>query len=492
MAERENSCTSDSRTADMPRRDFLYRFGHGLDGIALSSLLFQDGVLADDADAANPLAAKKPHFPPKAKSCIFLFMYGGPSQMDTFDPKPQLQKFHGSPVTRIYGGGGNGDKREERLYVGSPFKFAKHGQSGLEVSELFPHLAGCVDDMTVLRSLQVDSAIHPMASFQMNTGMLLPGSPSLGSWVLHGLGTENQNLPAFVVLSGGGLWSGAVNYSNGYLPAMTQGTLLNTSGPPIVDLKPPADVTPERQKASIELLNQLNKPYLKSNPANTDLAARMRNYELAFRMQTAVPEATDINGESAATQELYGLNDKITEPMGQRCLLARRLVERGVRFVQIYSHGWDSHDKLAIHHQRRADETDRPIAALLKDLKQRGLLDDTLVVWGGEFGRTPDNHKGFFATYPGRDHNKSGMVMWFAGGGVKGGNVVGATDELGLKAAENRYHLHDLHATILHLMGLDDMSHTYYHGGRLKRLTDLGGRVIKEMIASKRLPEDSL
>ena len=469
---------------EMGRRDLLYRFGRGLGSVALSSLLLRDGFLsAATVAAGDQLAAKQQHFPAKAKSCISLFMYGGPSQMDTFDPKPALTKFHGTPVTRVYAGGGNGAHREERLYVGSPFKFRKCGQSGIEVSDMFPHLGECVDDMAILRSMYTDSEIHPMATFQMNTGVVLPGSPSMGAWIVQGLGTENQDLPAFVVLSGGGVWSGAVNWSNGYLPALTQGTLFNATGSPISDLKPQADVMPEQQKANIELLNQLNEPYLVSDPANGDLVARMKNYELAFRMQTAVPEAANLDSEPAHIKELYGLNDKITEPMGQRCLLARRLVERGVRHVQIYSHGWDSHDRLAEGHRRRGQETDKPIAALIKDLKQRGLLDQTLVCWGGEFGRTPDNHKGFFATYPGRDHNKHAMLMWFAGGGVKGGTVVGATDETGLKAAENRYHLHDVHATILRLMGLDDMRLTYYHSGRFKRLTDLGGRTIKEMIA---------
>ena len=468
---------------ELGRRDLLSRFGRGMGSIALTSLLHQTGALSAAPVAGDPLAAKKPHFPAKAKSCISLFMYGGPSQMDTFDPKPALTKFHGTPVTRVYAGGGDGANREERLYVGSPFKFRKYGQSGIEVSDMFPHLGECVDDMAILRSMYTDSEIHPMATFQMNTGSLLPGSPSAGAWIVHGLGTENQNLPAFVVLSGGGVWSGAVNWSNGYLPALTQGTLFNPSGTPISDLKPPADVRSEQQKANIELLNSLNEPYLDSDPANGDLAARMKNYELAFRMQAAVPEAADLDSEPVHIKELYGLNDKITEPMGQRCLLARRLVERGVRHVQIYSHGWDSHDRLAEHHRRRGQETDKPIAALLKDLKQRGLLDQTLVCWGGEFGRTPDNHKGFFATYPGRDHNKHAALMWFAGGGVKGGTVVGSTDETGLKAVDNRYHLHDVHATVLRLMGLDDMRLTYYHGGRFKRLTDLGGRTIKEMIA---------
>jgi hypothetical protein len=468
---------------ELGRRDLLLRLGRGVGSIALSCLLRQDGYLSAATAAADPLAPKAPHFPVKAKSCIFLFMYGGPSQMDTFDPKPVLAKFHGTPVTRLYGGGGGGESKEERLYVGSPFKFSRHGQCGMEVSDIFPNLATCVDDMAVLRSMHTDSEIHPMATFQMNLGTVLPGSPSLGSWIVYGLGAESQNLPAYVVLTGSSVWSGAVNWSNGYLPAVTQGTLLNSSGPPIVDLRPPDGVTPERQRAQIELLNQLNEPYLASNPQNGDLLARMKNYELAFRMQTAVPEAVDLKGEPEPIKEMYGLNDKITEPMGQRCLLARRLVERGVRFVQIYSDGWDSHDRIAEYHHRRGLETDRPIAALLKDLKQRGLLDQVMVCWGGEFGRTPDNRKDFFAGYPGRDHNKHAMLMWFAGGGVKGGTVIGSTDETGLNAVDNRYHLHDVHATILRLMGLDDMRLTYYHGGRFKRLTDLGGRIIKEMVA---------
>lgn len=475
----------DPRLGALGRRDFLFQVGKGIGSVALTSMLYQDRALraAESSAATDPLATRQPHVPPRAKSCIFLFMYGGPSQIDTFDPKPILNRYHGTPVTRIYGGGGNGDNREERLYVRSPFKFDRYGQCGQEVSEIFPKLAGCVDDMAFLRSMHVDSEIHPMASFQMNLGTLLPGSPSLGSWLLYGLGTENQDLPGFVVLSGQGLWSGAVNYSNGFLPAQTQGTLLNSSGPPIVDLQPPAEVTRESQEASIQLLNELNRPYLSSNPNNGDLLARMRNYELAFRMQAAVPEAMDLNHETAITREMYGLNNKVTQPMGERCLLARRMVERGVRFVQIYSHGWDSHDRIQQGHRRRALECDQPIAALLQDLKQRGLLDETLVVWCGEFGRTPDNHKGFFATYPGRDHNKQAMIVWFAGGGTKGGIKIGATDETGLRAADNRYHLHDMHATILRLMGLDDMQLTYYHGGRLKRLTDLGGQVIQELIA---------
>jgi len=399
--------------------------------------------------------------------------------MDTFDPKPMLAKYHGTPVTRDYGG------LEKRIYVGSPYKFSRYGRCGMEVSEIFPHLATCVDDIAVVRSLHTDTETHPNGVFMMNLGVQTPGGPSMGSWVIYGLGSMNQDLPAFVVLpdTRGGVWSGAVNWSNGYLPAIYQGTLLNPEGAPINDLKPPTGVKPEQQRDNIELLNRLNERYLTSNPKNSDLLARMKNYEMAFRMQVAVPEALDVDSEPEKIKQMYGLSEKVSEPMGRKCLMARRLVERGVRFVQIYNQGWDSHDSLAEEHRKRGQETDLPIAGLLKDLKQRGLLDQTLVVWGGEFGRTADNSMDFFRSRPGRDHNKEAMVMWFAGGGVKGGTVLGTTDELGVKAVENRYHLHDMHATLLHQMGLDDMRLTYYHAGRFKRLTDLGGRIIKEIIA---------
>jgi hypothetical protein len=467
----------DACLGELGRRDFLFRLGGGVGSLALSSLLFQDGVFAAE-EAADPLAPKTPPLPSKAKSCIFLFMYGGPSQMDTFDPKPTLARYHGRAVTRIDEG-----SSQNLIYVGSPFKFAKHGQCGTEVSEIFPHLATCVDDMAVVRSLHTDNSAHPNAVLQMNLGLPFPGGPSMGAWVVYGLGTVNQNLPAFVVFADAQIYSGSINWSNGYLPGVYQGTLLNSVGTPIVDLQPPQGVTAEQQKASIELLNQWNRAYTDSNPDNGALLARMKNYELAFRMQAAVPEALRLAEEPAKTQELYGVNDKITEPMGRKCLMARRLVERGVRFVQIYSHGWDHHEYLAQDLRKRADETDRPIAALLKDLKQRGLLDQTLVVWGGEFGRTADNAMESFRSQPGRDHNKKVMVMWFAGGGIKGGTVLGSTDELGMNIAESPYHLHDMHATILRLMGLDDMRLTYYHGGRFKRLTDLGGRTSKEIVA---------
>ena len=468
----------DPRLGEIGRRDFVYRFGKGLGSLALSSLLYSDGRLAAAARSANPLLPKKPHFTPKAKSCIFMFMQGAPSQMDTFDPKPKLNELHGEPILRKYG------SLEKRIYVGSPFKFARHGQSGMEISDIFPELATCADDIAVVRAMHTSSQAHTTATFFMNTGVTIPGSPSVGAWTVFGLGTENQNLPAFVVLpdTRTRIFGGPINWANGYLPAATQGTLLNSEGAPIVDLNPPAEVTTRRQEKNLALLNQLNAPYLDVHPRNPNLLARMRNYELAFRMQAAVPDSLDLNSEPQKIREMYGLDNKISEPMGRKCLMARRLVERGVRFVQIYCGGWDSHENIAGEHKNRGMETDRPIAALLKDLKQRGLFDETLVVWGGEFGRTADNTMDFFRTGPGRDHNKNAMVMWLAGAGIKGGTVVGETDELGIKCVEDIYHTHDLHATMLQLMGLDDMRLTYYHSGRFKRLTDLGGKQIKEIL----------
>ena len=468
----------DPRLGEIGRRDFVYRFGKGLGSLALSSLLYGDGRLAAAARSANPLLPKKPHFTPKAKSCIFMFMQGAPSQMDTFDPKPKLNELHGEPILRKYG------SLEKRIYVGSPFKFARHGQSGMEISDIFPKLATCADDIAVVRAMHTSSEAHTTATFFMNTGVTIPGSPSVGAWTVFGLGTENQNLPAFVVLpdTRTRIFGGPINWANGYLPAATQGTLLNSEGAPIVDLHPPAEVTTRRQEKNLALLNQFNAPYLDAHPRNPNLLARMRNYELAFRMQAAVPDSLDLNSEPQKIREMYGLDNKISEPMGRKCLMARRLVERGVRFVQIYCGGWDSHENIAGEHKNRGMETDRPIAALLKDLKQRGLFDETLVVWGGEFGRTADNTMDFFRTGPGRDHNKNAMVMWLAGAGIKGGTVVGETDELGIKCVEDVYHTHDLHATMLQLMGLDDMRLTYYHSGRFKRLTDLGGKQIKEIL----------
>jgi hypothetical protein len=460
----------------LDRRNLLYNFGNGVGALALTSLLQRDGVV--EADDSGVLSARSGHLPGKAKSCIFLFMSGAPSQMDTFDPKPELNRLHGQPVTRIYG------SLAKRMYVASPFTFQKHGESGIEVSDIFPRLAKCVDDMAIIRSLHTSVEAHTTATFFMNTGMPIPGSPSVGSWVAYGLGSENENLPGFVVLpdTSGGVFGGAMNWSNAYLPTECQGTLLNPVGPAIVDLQPKG-IGPQRQYNNLRMLNRLNEKTLHLNPRNHDLMGRMRQYELAFRMQTSVPDALDVGQESQHTQELYGLDAPVTDEMGRKCLMARRLVERGVRFIQIYCNGWDSHENIASNHRRCAERTDVPMAGLLTDLRQRGLLDDTLVVWGGEFGRTADNSMNFFRTSPGRDHNKRAMIAWMAGGGVKGGTVVGGTDELGINAVDNTYHMHDLHATILHQMGLDDMELTFYHAGRFKRLTDLGGQIITEALA---------
>ncbi len=470
----------DLRLGELGRRDLLYRFGTGLGSLALSSLLHRDGLLAAaDPQIEDPLAVKPSHFEAKAKSCIFLFMSGAPSQMDTFDPKPKLNELHGKPILRKYGG------LEKRIYVGSSFKFAKHGKSGMEISDIFPHLATCADDIAVVRGMYSSSESHPTATFFLNTGVGIPGSPSMGAWVVYGLGTENQNLPAFVVLpdTRGGIFGGAINWASGYLPSHNQGTLLNSVGDPIVDLLPPAGVTTEQQKRNIGLLNSFNASHLEEQPRNPHLLTRMKNYELAFRMQSAVPNSLDLTQEPPAIREMYGLDDKVSEPMGRKCLMARRMVERGVRFVQIYCNGWDNHSNIQERHKTRGLETDKPIAGLLKDLKQRGLLNETLVVWGGEFGRTADNTMDFFRSGPGRDHNKDSMVMWFAGAGINGGTVVGQTDELGIKGVEDTYHTNDLHATMLNLMGMDHLRLTYYHSGRFKRLTDLGGKLIKEILA---------
>ncbi|MEX2261182.1 MAG: DUF1501 domain-containing protein [Bryobacteraceae bacterium] len=463
---------------DLARRRFLYGSLTGVGGLALGELL----------QAANPLAPRTPHHAPKAKSCIFLSMLGGVSQMDTFDPKPALQKFDNTPM----------DWSKEKVtdqvslfakprhIVGSPWTFKKYGQCGMDVSELFPHMATCVDDLAFVRSIQTENGNHPAAVFLMNTGSVMPGHPSAGAWVGYGLGTQNQNLPAFVVLPDfrSITFSGSQQWGSGFLPASFQGTMLRWKGDPIADLTPPGDVTSDMQRQEMELLREFNQDHLERNPTNPDLQARIDAYELAFRMQAEVPGALDLKRESDATREAYGLNEPDTESFGARCLMARRLVERGVRFVQLYtpSQSWDSHTELKSRHAKNAREVDKPIAALVKDLKQRGLLDSTLLVWMGEFGRTPDNQADQ-RDKAGRDHNTRAMTIWFAGGGTKGGALVGKTDDLGFKAVEDIYRMRDVHATVLHLMGLNDMRLTYYHAGRNMRLTDTGGKVISQVVA---------
>ena len=437
------------------------------------------------ADNRNPMNVLSPEFAPRAKSVIFLFMYGGPSQVDTFDPKPALDRWNGKAIPTF--------RKEDAFNAAtkatamrSPYTFAKHGQSGLDICEKFPHLARHADELCVIRSLHADSNNHGPALFQMNSGFVQSGHPSMGSWVTYGLGSENENLPGYVVLTdrNGAPVNGAMNWSNGFMPATYQGVPFQTAGSPILYLKRPEGVTVAQQRRRLDLIRKWNERYSAANPAESALAARVAAYELAWRMQSQAPAAVDISRETKATRAKYGLNHKTTEFFGRNCLLARRLVERGVRFVQVYSGGnqgptaWDAHGKLKENHDRQCAQTDQPIAALLTDLKQRGLLDTTLVVWGGEFGRLP-THQGS----DGRDHNSSGFTMWLADGGVRGGLAYGATDEFGYAAVENKVHVHDLHATILHLLGINHEQLTYRHLGSNFRLTDVEGHVVKQILS---------
>ena len=442
------------------RREFLLRGGAGFGALALT------GMLARDKAIASPNAPKQPHFAPTAKRVIFLFMEGGPSHMDLFDPKPLLNKLAGQTMPVSFKRPITPMGETESPLLASPRQWKRHGQSGLWVSDWLPHTAECVDDLAVIRSCWTNGINHSGGVGQMNTGQPMGGRPSLGSWVSYGLGSENANLPAFVVMSDSTatVTNGPRNWSAGFMPATYQGVKLNPGASPIRHLNLPKGVTPEMRLRQLEMLRQLNEQHLKSREGQSELEARIRAYELAYRMQAAAPEAVDLTKETEATKKLYGFGNKDTEPFGRCCLLARRLVERGVRFVQIY-HGagskWDSHSKMESNHSRQCRQSDLPTAGLLKDLKARGLLDDTLVIWGGEFGRTPMSEKG-----DGRDHNPTGFTMWLAGGGVKGGQVIGATDELGLWAVQDRLHVHDLHATILHLLGVHNLDLIYRYKGR--------------------------
>jgi len=453
--------------------------------LALSWLLSQEGFAASiEANNLNPLAPRLSHFPSKAKSVIFMFMVGGPSQIDLFDPKPELNRLNGQPLPPSFGKPVSQFTKGDTPILGSTRKFQKHGKSGLEVSDLMPNLAECVDDICFLRSCWCSSTVHAPAMYEMHSGRTLMGHPSLGSWVSYGLGSTNENLPAYCVLlqPEGTPEGGAPCWSNAYLPAVYQGTLLRRGANPLLHLKPPADITPSRQRATIDFIKHMNEKDL--DPSRTDLAARIASYELAFRMQSHAPEAVDLSKESERTKNNYGLNDKKTSDFGTRCLLARRLVERGVRFVQLYSGGgplvtqWDAHDDINSNHEKMCGHVDQPIAALLKDLKARGLLDSTLVVWASEFGRLPNTQGG-----RGRDHNPHGFTMWIAGGGVKGGQTIGATDEMGLNAIDTRISVNDFHATLLHLLGMDHEKLIYPHLGKDERLTDVAGRVVESVFA---------
>ena len=462
------------------RREFLWEAGAGFTGLALAGLLSGEKSFAAElaARAGNPLAPKAPPLPAKAKSVIFLFMYGGPSQVDTFDYKPNLYALDGKTIpVKTFGRGG---KKNEGRVVGPKWKFKQYGQSGKWVSDLFPNLATRVDDIAFVHSMTADSPIHGSAMLQMNSGKLLSGSPSLGSWVNYGLGSVNENLPGFVVMLDptGGPISGARNWSSGYMPATYQGTILRSAGEPVLDLKRPGEMPEGMQRRLLDGLNGFNAEHLAPRADNSNLAARVAGYEMAFAMQRHAPEAVDLNQESAATKSLYGLDDRKTADFGRRCLLARRLVERGVRFVQIYAGGahndsnWDAHGNLEENHNYHAGRTDKPIAALLTDLKRRGLLDETLVIWGGEFGRQPTAEN---ASGTGRDHNAYGFTMWLAGGGIKGGVSVGETDELGSAAISDRVHVKHLHATVLAQLGLDPNALTYFYNGLDQKLVGVEG-----------------
>lgn len=440
-----------------------------------------DMLAAEKAAAAGPLAVKKPMHEPKAKACIMLFMEGGPSHVDTFDPKPKLNDLHKQESKRT-AGLANGF----RFYVGSPWGSRKVGQSGIDMADPWVHMADpeVADELCNFRGCQAESLNHPEALFHMNTGSRLGGDPAVGSWVTYGLGSENQNLPGYVVMTELALpQGGSRNWSNGFLPAYYQGTRLRPEGSPILDLSSQPFKTREHQRRALDELNFLNQKHAEKHPAHGDLAARMENYELAYRMQMEVPDVVDLSKENEKTKEMYGLDDPETEKFGKQCLMARRLVEQGVRFVQVFSGGWDSHDYLERGHSSRIRSVDKPMAALIKDLKERGMLDETLVVWTGEFGRTPDNNRRGGVYSLGRGHNVDAMTMLFAGGGVKKGTIVGATDEIGAEAVENVHPIRDVHCTLLHLLGLDDNKLTYFHGGRYKQLSQFGGQVIDEIIA---------
>lgn len=470
-------------SAPSTRRDFLWQAGGGCGGLALSWLLSQD-ALGAAKPAADPLAPKKPHHEPTAKRVIFLFMVGGPSPLDLFDPKPELKRWHGKPLPESHGRAVSQFTRGDTPLLASTRAFKKYGKSGLDISDLMPHLATCADEICYLRSCWCSSTVHAPAMYHLHSGRTGMGYPSLGSWVTYGLGTASENLPAYCVLlqPEGTPEGGAPCWGAGFLPTVYQGTLLRRGPNPILNLRPPEGAGGERQRRTLELLRKMNEHDLR--PGDRDMEARIASYELAFRMQRYAPEAVDLAKETAATRKMYGLDEKHTADFGTRLLLARRLVERGVRFVQVYSGGgplitqWDAHDDINGNHEKMCGHVDKPIAGLLADLKQRGLLKDTLVVWASEFGRTPMSQGG-----KGRDHNPYGFTMWLAGGGVKGGQAIGATDDFGLYAIKDKISVNDFHATILHLLGLDHEKLTYPHSGRDERLTDVAGKVVTKVLA---------
>ncbi len=452
--------------------------------IALASLLAEQGLLANEEPRGlDPLAPRRPHHRARAQRVVFLFMSGGPSHLELFDPKPELQRLHGQRLPDSFGSVVTRRAVGRNRLLATRRTFRPCGQAGIEVSDFLPHLAQCVDDMCLLRGCRGDSVTHPESVYLMNTGSILMGRPSLGSWVAYGLGTENRNMPAFMVLPDPGGWvkGGPPAWGNGFLPAAYQGTQMRGGSSPILYLRTPAGLDAAQQRRTLDFVNRMNREHLRQRQGDHELAARISSYELAFRMQLHAPEVVDLGGETRATRQLYGLDRPETAEFGTRCLLARRMLERGVRFVQLYcgdTNGWDAHADVEGNHRRLCLQSDRPMAGLLRDLKARGLLESTLVIWGGEFGRTPMTEG-----TTGRDHNPHGFAMWLAGGGIKGGQVIGNTDPVGLRAAEDVTHVHDIHATILHLLGLNHRRLTYRHNGRNERLTDNFGTVIDKALS---------
>ena len=462
------------------RREFLTDAFCGFGSLAFSAMLAEERARAG---AADPLAPKPPHHAAKAKAVIFLFMSGGPSHLETFDPKPLLNKLHGQPRPQEFGEVKYQFVTQDAKLLGTKRSFKPAGKCGLPVSDLLPHTAECIDDIAVIRSCHGDMVVHSAAQYQLFTGRIIPGFPSMGSWLLYGLGTESRSLPGYVVMPDphGAQEAGQPMYAQGFLPAVYQPTMFRPSGRPVLNLDLPSGVTLEERKKTLALIRGLNEANLTEGDA--EFSARLNAYDLAFRMQMEAPEIFNVHHEPAATLEMYGVGKEPTDDYGRRCLLARRLVEKGVRFVCVVSGGgtgdlqWDAHSDIEENHLRMAAQTDQPVAALLKDLKRRGLLDSTLVLWGGEFGRSPESQGA-----KGRDHHNLGFTMWLAGGGIKGGQAVGATDDIGLRAIEKPYHLRDVHTTILHQLGLEQNALSYMHLGRKERLTEIEGQVIQEIV----------
>ena len=477
LSRNANSCSICSR------RELLCSVGSGLGSIAFSALLAESGFApAARASTLDPLAPKLPHHPPKAKSVIWLFMEGGPSHLDLFDPKPELQRLAGQPLPPSFGKPITAMGTANNTLMPSKRTFRQYGQSGIWVSDWYPNIAQHVDEMTVFKSCWADGLNHVGSVCEMNTGSILAGRPALGAWVTYGLGSANRDLPSYVILTDQKeVIGGPKNWSAGFLPATYQGTLFRNEGPPMFHLAPPEETTLAQERSKLDFLADLNRHFDADKKDDTELDARLNSFELAYRMQAAAPDAIDLARESEATRKLYGMDEEVTARFGANCLMARRLVERGVRFIELYcgsGSAWDAHQDLEGNHSKNCKISDKPIAGLLADLKARGLLDSTLVVWGGEFGRTPFNEKGL-----GRDHNPWGFTMWMAGGGSTKGKVIGSTDEIGLRAVERRVHVHDFHATILDLLGLDHESLTFLHNGRSERPTITDGQVVKEAIA---------